>query len=174
MEFGIYSRYMVDDIVPTSKKAILIRIFSDYSDYFDMKYIDLYSNVLELYIKDFCERKDEELKKLIDMFIELNKFILSNDFDEVIVHCTLGISRSPAIMICIAKILGCLEIENIVKEKFKVYNKIIVDEFEKFNYLNKVINVDNIVFSGHKVENNCCSFDIIDNNNDTYSLVLKR
>lgn len=174
MKFGIYSRYMVDDIVPTSKKAILIRIFSDNNDYFDMKYIDLYSKVLELYIKDFCDKKDDGLKKLIDTFIELNNFILSNDFDEVIIHCTLGISRSPAIMICIAKILGCFEIENKVKKKFKCYNKIIVDEFENFDYLRKDISIDDVMFQGYKGDNNYCNLDIIDNNNDTYSLVLKR
>lgn len=172
MKFGIYSRYMVDDIVPTSKKAILIRIFSDYSDYFDMKYIDLYSNVLELCIEDLCIKKDED--NLSDKFMELNKFILSNDFDEVIVHCTLGISRSPAIMICIAKILGCLEIENIVKNKFKCYNKIIVDEFANFDYLMKDISIGDVMFQGYKGDNNYCNLDIIDNNNDTYSLVLKR
>ena len=172
MKFGIYSRYMVDDILPISESSILIRIFSDYSDYFDMKYIDLYSNVLELCIEDLCVKKDED--NLSDKFMELNKFILSNDFDEVIVHCTLGISRSPAIMICIAKILCCLDMENIVKEKFKFYNKIIVDEFEKFDYLSKDISIDNVMFQGYKGENDYCNLDIIDNNNDTYSLVLKR
>lgn len=58
MNFGIYSKYMIDDVVPTGERPMLIRIFSDYSDYFDMKYIDLYSNVLELCIEDFCVKKD--------------------------------------------------------------------------------------------------------------------
>ena len=174
MKFGIYSRYIVDDVMPIGKKSILIRVFSDNNDYFDMKYINLYSNVLNLCIKDFCEKKEDELEQLRVKFVELNNFILSNDFDEVIVHCTLGISRSPAIMICIAKILGSLDMENIIKENFRFYNKIIVDEFEKFDYLRKNISIDNVIFEGYNKDTDYRSFDIIDNKNDTYNLVLKR
>ena len=172
MKFGIYSRYLVDDIIPTNEKTVLIRIFSNYSDFFDMKYIDLYSNVLELCIEDFCVKNVED--KLRDKFIELNRFILFNDFEEIIVHCTLGISRSPAIMICIAKILDSLDMENIIKENFKFYNKIIVDEFEKFDYLTKNVKIDDIVFRGHKSSCDYCYFDIINSNKDVYSLVLKK
>lgn len=77
-------------------------------------------------------------------------------------------------MICIAKILGNLDMENIVKENFKFYNKIIVDEFEKFDYLRKDISIDNVMFRGYKRDGDYSNFDIINSTNDTYSLVLKR
>lgn len=36
---------------------------------------------------------------------KINEFILNNDFDEILVHCTAGISRSPAVMSYIDLIL---------------------------------------------------------------------
>lgn len=40
-----------------------------------------------------------------EMAKKLNQFILENDFDEIAIHCSAGISRSPAIGLCVAKIL---------------------------------------------------------------------
>ena len=76
--------------------------------------------------------------------LTLNNFILENDFDEVVVHCSLGISRSPAIMICVAKILNNLELENKIKEKYKYYNQYIVRIFQSFNYQIKYIELKDI------------------------------
>lgn len=76
----------------------------------------------------------------LDNAKKLNDFIINNDFDEVITYCALGISRSPAIMICISKILKSPLMEKLIKENYKFYNKSIVNEFEKFPYQSKSFN----------------------------------
>jgi len=70
---------------------------------------------------------------------------LKKDYDEVVIHCSLGISRSPAIMICVAKILNNRELENIVKERYKFYNSYIVDTFEKTAYSIKMLDSNSTV-----------------------------
>lgn len=117
---------------------------------------------------------DFELK-LRDAFISLNQIILRNDFDEVIIHCVLGISRSPVIMICISRILGSIEMKQIVRDNFFNYNRIIVTEFEKFNYIKKEVNIANVVFLGHFI--NRYDDGVIECNDmkeNRYSLILKK
>ena len=77
--------------------------------------------------------------------MRLRPFILSNDFDEVIVHCTMGISRSPAIMICIAKILQHKFFEEVIKEYFKAYNRYIVQKFEEYPYQVKDVEIKRLL-----------------------------
>ena len=141
MYFGIFDEDTVTNLELKGEKPILVRIFSpDMPD--EEKTIieneEEYINILELYIKDYVEEPSST--ELNDIFEKLNNFILENDFDEVIVHCAFGLSRSPAIMICIAKILENKFFEDVVKEYFKSYNRYIVKKFEEYPY--KVKNIE--------------------------------
>ena len=84
---------------------------------------------------------------------KLNNFILENDFDEVITHCAFGLSRSPAIMICIAKILENKFFEDVVKEYFKAYNRYIVKKFEEYSYKVKNIEITRLLNRIRKFNN---------------------
>lgn len=151
MYFGVYSEDEVDSIKLSGSKPILIRI--DGSKRFVTT--NLYHKILSLNIDDvvsFDYVTDDFKVNLINSFDLLNKFLLENDFDEVIVHCKMGISRSPAIMICIAKMLGNEDLENIIKNNFKLYNKVIVDLFENYSFLKKEIRIDEVIFKGRFID----------------------
>ena len=148
MYFNICDDVSIRKYNVKGKKAILIRILEPSYKVSGIPYsinnIKQYVSVLELYIDDtiinsvvvdFENAFDSQKARV------LNNFILKNDFDEIVVHCSLGISRSPAIMICIAKILNNIELENIVRERYKFYNQYIVDVFEKTDYSIKEVNI---------------------------------
>lgn len=140
MYFGIYDEFRVRNLSLRGKKAILIRIFAPNSclkERYSISNLSDYEAILELDIFDYV--KEPNGNELEDVFTKLNNFILDNDFDEVVVHCSLGMSRSPAIMLCIARILKNTELENIIKEKFKFYNRFIVKEFENYSFTIKEI-----------------------------------
>lgn len=152
MYFNIYDDYSIRNYIPKGKKSILIRILEPSYNINGIPYkidtIKLYKNILELYIFDTINKNSNEDSKYIfnqEHAKILNNFIINNDFDEIVVHCSLGISRSPAIMICIAKILGNNKLENIIKEKYKFYNLHIVDTFEKYNYNFKKTNFIEVI-----------------------------
>lgn len=135
MYYGIYNSRAVTNLKLRGQKTILIRCLSkhEYEDKsLDILNINDYANILKLELEDknFFDINEAKL---------LNDFIINNDFDEVIAHCSLGLSRSPAIMICIAKILNNLELEQKIKQNYKFYNKGIVSDFEKFPYETKEI-----------------------------------
>ena len=50
-------------------------------------------------------------------------------------------------MICIAKILKNIELENWIKENFKHYNQYIVSSFEKYPYITKDIPDNNFIYA---------------------------
>lgn len=173
MYFGIYGEDEVDNIVLRGKKSVLIRICGNKS----LETSNLYDRILELDIYDIVSYKcltNEFKLELINQFIKLNEFVLDNDFDEVIVHCSLGISRSPAIMICISKILGNIKMEKIIKDNFFNYNKIILNEFENFNYIKKNVNISDTIFIGHFINKNEKDFMIESVGVKEYNLILKR
>lgn len=131
--FGIFNETAVKNLKLNGKKSILIRIFepnSFTSEHYQILNATSYQAILELYLHDYVKEIRENT--LNEEFLKLNKFILQNDFDEIIIHCTLGVSRSPAIMICVAKILKNIELEIWIKNKFQHYNQYIVSSFEKF------------------------------------------
>lgn len=179
MFFGVYGEEEIDHITLSGTKSILIRI----SECSSLKTINLYKNILSLDIDDIVdsEKITKEFKiRLMDSFFKLNMFLLNNDFDEIIVHCAMGISRSPAIMICIARILACEELERIIKNKFKFYNQIIFDIFENYHFIKKDININEVNFKGHFIENDLddivndiCILEESDIQNNRY-LVLER
>lgn len=136
MYFGIFNDYNVTNVKLKGTNSLLIRILEPTgTKKNNIINISEYKDVLELYLHDYVKKVN--LNEIEEEFFELNNFILDNNFDEIIVHCSLGMSRSPAIMICIAKILKIEELENIIKNNYKFYNKYIVDSFTKYNFITK-------------------------------------
>ena len=69
----------------------------------------------------------------------------NNDFDEILVHCALGISRSPAVMAYIALILDDKKMFNdILSEKHFIPNKLILRKSMEYDY---IIKNDNLTYS---------------------------
>lgn len=140
MYFNICNDVNIKNFKLKGQKSILIRLLEP--SYlvtgipYDIDNIHKYKSILELYITD-SSNENSIYNFDIDKAKLLNNFILINDFDEVVVHCSLGISRSPAIMICIAKILNNIELETLIKEKYKNYNSYIVKVFENYKYIIK-------------------------------------
>lgn len=165
MYVGIFDNERVRNLKLKGKNKILIRIFDRdiyYVDKPNILNIDEYNDVLELYIKDLS--KCDDTSYLRDCFKELNNFILDNDFDEVIVHCTLGMSRSPAIMICIGYILNNMGLVDMISKKYRFYNKNIVNKFLEYNYIVKDNYDKEVIFDGYeekKKNNTKCLIKII-------------
>ena len=86
---------------------------------------------------------------------ELNQFILENDFDEIAIHCNAGISRSPAIGLCVAKILNSEKMEQqITNYTHFLPNKQILDTFNSFDFLCKNFSNNNpIIFRNLELYN---------------------
>lgn len=151
MYFSICNDVSIRNHNKKGDKAILIRILEPSYKLSGIPYkinnIDQYKDILELYIDDTVIGSDIINKENVFDYEKakiLNDFILKNNFDEVVVHCSLGISRSPAIMLCIAKILNNSELEKIIKEKYKFYNLYLVDIFIKSNYSIKKVDDNKI------------------------------
>lgn len=153
MYFNICNDVDIRNFALNGKRPILIRVLEpSYKDKIPYQINNLsdYSCVLELYIKDtvncFSLTDNDFNDKTAKL---LNTFILNHTFDEVVVHCSLGISRSPAIMICIAKILNNATLENIIENNFRNYNRYIVDVFENYDY--KIIPYTDIEILGNVI-----------------------
>ena len=168
MYFGIYDDMTVRKLELKGSKSILIRILEP--SYlkngipYEIKNLDKYVNVLELYFDDIqiprLQRKSVFFTN--EMAKKLNQFILENDFDEIVIHCNAGISRSPAIGLCVAKILNSKNMEQqITNYTHFLPNKQILDTFESFDFRLKNISNDNeIIFRNLELYN----FSEIDNN----------
>ena len=144
MYFGIYDDYTIRKLELKGSKAILIRILEP--SYlkngipYEIKNLDKYANVLELYFDDILIPKLQSNSVFfsIEMAEKLNQFILENDFDEISIHCSAGISRSPAIGLCVAKILNSKDMEQQITNytHFRP-NKQILDTFASFDFVCK-------------------------------------
>lgn len=113
--FSIMDEGSASEYNPIGERPILIRCY--YNHLCKIEHIDKFIDVLEL---KFAEGTLEDIEKNKDivfnekMAIELNKFILKNDFDEIVIHCSAGAARSPAIGMCVARILGLKELEKTI------------------------------------------------------------
>lgn len=146
MYLAIIDEQRIKSFKPSGDAPILIRIFnpnSDIKSFNDIEYIGCYKDVLSLFIKDITAVDNINLE---DDFKLLNKFILDNKFDEIVIHCNMGISRSPAIMICIAKMLNNYKLVEEIKNRYKFYNKYIVYQFDSFKYVSRDDICDEFIF----------------------------
>lgn len=133
MYYGIYDEYTITKIKPLGKKPIVIRLLDT-----EKEPLENFDKVLNLFVADIIMKLDakniynEEHAKMI------NEFILNNDFDEILVHCALGISRSPAVMAYIALILDDKKMFNdILNEEHFLPNKLILKKSMEYNYIIK-------------------------------------
>lgn len=133
MYYGIYDEYTITKIKPLGKKPIVIRLLDT-----EKEPLENFDKVLNLFVADIIMKLDakniynEKHAKMI------NEFILNNDFDEILVHCSLGISRSPAVMAYIALILDDKKMFNdILNEKHFLPNKLILKKSMEYNYIIK-------------------------------------
>lgn len=165
MKITIKNVWNVSDYIP-NEKSILISIVDDSN--LKLDFYNKYINVLKLTIDDIdtCLIKDIYLKnyevfneihyKKIINFIELN-----NNINEIVIHCSLGVSRSPAIGIGLCKYLG-LEDEFLKMINSNKY-------MPNLNILSYFCNVENLVEKRLKEKNEkikeTISFSIFDLDN---------
>ena len=128
MQFGIVDKYTIEHLKPIGENPLLIRIIDK-----EEKSPKYYHNFISLYLDDMPYELPG-YKNITDKDFKLiNDFILDNDFDEIIVHCTMGISRSPAIMAFIAKVLNRPDmIDTINNDKHFIPNKLIIEKSREY------------------------------------------
>ena len=140
MYYGIYDEDTITKIKPLGKKPIVIRLLDK-----DKEPLENFDKVLNLFVADINMELDLENIYNEKHAKMINDFILNNDFDEILVHCALGISRSPAVMAYIALILDDKKMFNdILSEKHFIPNKLILRKSMEYNYIIKKDNREKI------------------------------
>lgn len=133
MYYGIYDEDTITKIKPLGKKPIVIRLLDK-----DKEPLENFDKVLNLFVADINMELDLENIYNEKHAKMINDFILNNDFDEILVHCALGISRSPAVMAYIALILDDKNMFNdILSEKHFIPNKLILRKSMEYDYIIK-------------------------------------
>lgn len=143
MYWGIYSEECVQHLKLKGERPILIRAlepsYKGSKIPYEIQNINEYVDVLELYFDDITSKRDDEKFVLFDedMGCKLIHFINRNKFDEIVVHCSMGVSRSSALMICISRILNLPQIEeDIIKSGRFCPNKLVLEEFSECTMIN--------------------------------------
>ncbi len=140
MYYGVYDEDTITKIKPLGKKPIVIRLLDK-----DKEPLENFDKVLKLFVADINRELDLENIYNEKHAKMINDFILNNDFDEILVHCALGISRSPAVMAYIALILDDKKMFNdILSEKHFIPNKLILRKSMEYNYIIKKDNREKI------------------------------
>ena len=140
MYYGVYDEYTITKIKPLGKKPIVIRLLDK-----DKEPLENFDKVLKLFVADINRELDLENIYNEKHAKMINDFILNNDFDEILVHCALGISRSPAVMAYIALILDDKKMFNdILSEKHFIPNKLILRKSMEYDYIIKKDNREKI------------------------------
>ena len=140
MYYGIYDEDTITKIKPLGKKSIVIRLLDK-----DKEPLENFDKVLNLFVADINMELDLENIYNEKHAKMINDFILNNDFDEILVHCALGISRSPAVMAYIALILDDKKMFNdILSEKHFIPNKLILRKSMEYDYIIKKDNREKI------------------------------
>ena len=140
MYYGIYDEDTITKIKPLGKKPIVIRLLDK-----DKEPLENFDKVLNLFVADINMELDLENIYNEKHAKMINDFILNNDFDEILVHCALGISRSPSVMAYIALILDDKKMFNdILSEKHFIPNKLILRKSMEYDYIIKKDNREKI------------------------------
>ena len=151
MYFGIYDECTVTRYKPQGERPLLIRVlepcYKNIGIPWELQYKDNYIDILELYFEDINRYSDKLNNEYTlfnkEMVYKIIKFIENNDFDEIVVHCSAGISRSSAVMIVVSRILGINEIERMIcSSKHYLPNKLVIKTFEEVNYKIKALNYE--------------------------------
>lgn len=184
MYWGVYDNYTIRTLIPKGKKAFLVRAlepsYKERGIPYKIYTINQYENVLELYFDDIWEVTSNRAYDRFNLFNEdmakeLINFINKNEFDEINVHCSAGISRSSALMICISKIINKPEIEEeIINCESFIPNKLVLNVFDNvFNKEFKDINDNNFINTNKKVDdNNLDNLEVVKNEDGSISLKL--
>lgn len=140
MYYGIYDEDTITKIKPLGKKTIVIRLLDK-----DKEPLENFDKVLNLFVADINKELDLENIYNEKHAKMINDFILNNDFDEILIHCALGISRSPAVMAYIALILDDkMMFNDILSEKHFIPNKLILRKSMEYDYIIKKDNREKI------------------------------
>ena len=140
MYYGVYDEDTITKIKPLGKKPIVIRLLDK-----EKEPLENFDKVLNLFVADINMELDLENIYNEKHAKMINDFILNNDFDEILVHCALGISRSPAVMAYIALILDDKKMFNdILSEKHFIPNKLILRKSMEYDYIIKKDNREKI------------------------------
>ena len=130
MYYWCYDEYTIEHIKPLGKNPIVIRILD-----YEKEPLKDFPNVLTIYVSDLEKKYGSGNLYNESHAKQINEFILNNDFDEILVHCSLGISRSPAVMAYIALILDDKKMFNdILSQKHFFPNKLILQISMTYNY----------------------------------------
>ena len=143
MYWGIYSSEHIQHLKLKGKRPILIRalepLYKEGKIPYEIPNINKYTDVLELYFDDITDERVDKKFVLFnrDMSYKLIDFINKNEFDEIVVHCAMGISRSSALMICISKILNLPQIEEVIIKSNRFNpNKLVLKIFSECTIIN--------------------------------------
>lgn len=123
MYWGIFDEVSIRTIQPRTPRSVLIRIlepsYLSSGIPYEIQTIHHYQAVLDLYFDDIREKREdiEDLSWTLfqSHYVEqLVEFLQAHPCDEINVHCSAGISRSSALMICIARLFNLKEIETTI------------------------------------------------------------
>lgn len=140
--WNVLDCYSVQDYKPITNNALLIRMLEPIRGNkcydLDIKNINLYKEVV-------CIRCDDIEKQIQEKTILFNnnhakqiQTTLYNNYDEIVVHCSAGISRSAGVMLAVAEYLNDTEmIDYINKCGFYMPNRYITKVL--LNTLNKEV-----------------------------------
>lgn len=142
MKVTIKNLYNIENYIP-NEKSILISIIDNEETNID--FYNKYIKVLKLDIDDIdiCIYKDIDFEKYnifnINHYNKIIEFIQEDDINEIVIHCSLGISRSPAIAIGICKYLRLEDQYKKIRNSNKFFpNLYILSYFENVEDLVKI------------------------------------
>lgn len=140
--YRILNDYTVRHYMPKGEKTILIRllepVYRTEGVPYCIEFESEFKAILNIYVDDVVE--DNELAHKYfhvfseEMAAEIVDFVDAHEFDELIVHCNKGMSRSSAVMIGILNHLEEFELEQMVSNS-NLYtpNELIVSVFKQYN-----------------------------------------
>lgn len=142
MKYKILDDYTVRFNHPQTKNTILIRILESRYQGGNIPYnignLTEYSHVLDLYFDDISEYNEHALKYFTffdeQMAATILDLVKQTKPQEIVVHCSKGCSRSPAVMLGIADYLDRDDITHEIKNQNTYFhpNQWVLSIFEQY------------------------------------------
>lgn len=137
MKYKILNDYDIRRYKPIGKHSCLIRVLEpEYKKVgipYHLKNESDFHSVMELYFHDIREHLSQKDRFVIfneDIANDVIELIAQNEFDEIVVHCNAGQSRSAGIMMGIAMLLKNKRLEEeILSDSYYMPNPIVVNSF---------------------------------------------